>query len=77
MLWVGGCVNACQRKDNLTKRLASRFGRYCRIVFLKDYHPDSGCGIKLFHKSLFLSIKFLSFLPNDHHPCMYLVAEKR
>ena len=65
LLFIGGVRK--ERKDNLPKRLASRFGRYCRIVFLKDNHPDSGCGIKLFHKSLFLSMPYFDhmhrFLP--------------
>ncbi len=51
LLFIGGVRK--NRKDNFQKRIASKFARFCRRILLNDLHPDSGCGIKLFHKNLF------------------------
>ena len=65
LVFIGGVRT--NRKDNLAKRFASKFGRFCRIIFLKDFHPDSGCGIRLFHKNLFYLMPYFDhmhrFLP--------------
>ena len=44
------------RKDSKTRLWASSFAKYCRYFLLKDKHPDSGCGIKVFHKELFIKL---------------------
>ncbi len=59
LLLIGGVRK--NRKDNFAKLVASRFGKLCRRFFLHDYHPDSGCGLKIFHKKLYL------LMPYFHH----------
>ena len=65
LLFIGGV--RINRKDSIAKRIASKFGRLCRKVVLNDSHPDSGCGIKLFHKNLFYLMPYFDhmhrFLP--------------
>ncbi len=65
MLLIGGVRKV--RKDSATKKLGSKFGKFCRKLFLNDDHPDSGCGIKIFHKKLFLKMPYFDhmhrFLP--------------
>ena len=46
------------RKDSKPRLWASSFAKYCRIFLLKDKHPDSGCGIKVFHKELFIKLPY-------------------
>ena len=54
-------------KDKFGKRIASKIAKYVRKIFLNDNHPDSGCGIKIFHKKLFLLMPYFDhmhrFLP--------------
>tara|TARA_B110000444_G_C18571998_1_gene469822 strand:- start:11 stop:730 length:720 start_codon:yes stop_codon:yes gene_type:complete len=57
------------RKDTLSKIIASRIANYIRTLILDDSHPDSGCGLKIFNKSDYLSIphfknmhRFMPFL---------------
>ena len=60
LIFIGGVrVN---RKDNITRLWASSFARYCRFILLKDTHPDSGCGIKVFHKELFLRLPYFDHM---------------
>ena len=60
LILIGGVrVN---RKDSITRLWASSFAKYCRIIFLKDTHPDSGCGIKVFHKELFLRLPYFDHM---------------
>ena len=66
LLFIGGVRK--KRKDNLTKRLASRFGRYCRTVFLKKTTILTLVVVlSFFIKSLFLSMPYFDhmhrFLP--------------
>ena len=42
--------------------LASRGARWIRRSLLADTHPDSGCGIKILHRSLFLQIPFFNHM---------------
>jgi len=55
------------RKDTASKRWASRWANRVRRRILKDETPDSGCGIKLFRRSLFLDLPYFDhihrFLP--------------
>src|SRR5262249_27699030 len=46
------------RQDNLSKRWASRIANAVRGRCLGDHSPDSGCGLKLFPRSLFLDLPY-------------------
>lgn len=65
LLLVGGVRK--NRQDNLSKRIASKFGKLSRRYILNDNHADTGCGIKIFHKKLFLKLPYFDhmhrFLP--------------
>lgn len=56
-----------QRKDNWVRRQSSKIANSVRSFLLKDHTPDSGCGIKLFHRNAFLDLPFFDhmhrFLP--------------
>ena len=56
------------RNDTGWRRLSSRIANKIRRTLLKDATPDSGCGIKAFHKSLFLEI------PSFNHMHRFLPA---
>ena len=64
LLLIGNRVN---RKDTFSKKIASRFALHIRRIFLKDNTPDTGCGIKIFSKKMFLSLPYFDhihrFLP--------------
>ena len=60
LLMIGGVrVN---RKDNLGKKIASKFGKFFRKYLLNDDHPDTGCGIKVFHKKLYLLLPYFDHM---------------
>jgi dolichol-phosphate mannosyltransferase len=60
LILIGGVrVN---RKDSITRLWASSFAKYCRFILLKDTHPDSGCGIKVFHKELYLRLPYFDHM---------------
>ncbi|HKY95993.1 MAG TPA: glycosyltransferase family 2 protein [Kiloniellales bacterium] len=44
-----------QRRDRLSKRLSSRIANKVRRAMLQDETADSGCGLKLFPRELFLT----------------------
>ena len=50
------------RKDSFSKRYASQFARFLRRNIFSDSHPDSGCGIRVFNKKLYLSIPFFNHM---------------
>ena len=50
------------RKDSQLKLWASFFAKHCRFFLLKDTHPDSGCGIKVFHKELFIRLPYFDHM---------------
>jgi dolichol-phosphate mannosyltransferase len=56
-----------QRRDSRTRRFASRFANGLRSRVLHDATPDTGCGIKLFRRSVFAEIPYFDhmhrFLP--------------
>lgn len=45
-----------KRQDNQVKRLSSRWANGIRARMLGDATPDTGCGLKLFPRALFLSL---------------------
>jgi len=55
------------RRDGSAKRFASKFANGLRRRALRDDTPDTGCGIKLFPRELFLQLPWFShihrFLP--------------
>ena len=56
-----------RREDSLIKRLASRIANAVRQRMLRDQTPDTGCGLKVFARSTFLSLPYFDhmhrFLP--------------
>jgi len=56
-----------QRRDHWSKRAASRVANAVRGRLLGDHTPDTGCGLKLFPRSLFLDLPYFDhmhrFLP--------------
>ena len=57
-----------KRQDNQARLLASRAARWIRRTLLADTHPDSGCGIKVLHRALFLRFLFQSYAPVHAEP---------
>lgn len=51
-----------QRQDRASKRFASRFANGLRRRLLRDDTPDTGCGIKLFPRALFLRLPWFNHL---------------
>ena len=55
------------RKDSGSKRWASKFANALRSRLLNDATPDTGCGIKLFERAVFLDLPYFDhmhrFLP--------------
>lgn len=56
-----------KRRDTAVKRLASRIANRIRASLLEDGTPDTGCGLKLFPRALYLDLPFFDhnhrFLP--------------
>src|SRR3984893_7743969 len=56
-----------RRQDSWSKRVASRIANTIRAQLLGDRTPDTGCGLKLFPRSLFLDLPYFDhmhrFLP--------------
>ena len=56
-----------KRRDSRLVRLSSRIANFVRAGALHDETPDTGCGLKLFHRSLFLELPYFDhmhrFLP--------------
>ena len=51
-----------KRQDSAARLLASRAAKWMRRTLLSDTHPDSGCGIKILHRSLFLQLPFFNHM---------------
>jgi dolichol-phosphate mannosyltransferase len=56
-----------RRRDTVVKRLSSRIANAVRGRMLKDHTPDTGCGLKLLRRELYLSLPYFDhnhrFLP--------------
>tara|TARA_B100000401_G_scaffold112239_1_gene73277 strand:- start:1509 stop:2240 length:732 start_codon:yes stop_codon:yes gene_type:complete len=50
------------RQDNWSRRYASLMAKRFRKFILKDSTPDSGCGIKVFSRNLFLSLPYFDHI---------------
>ena len=57
-----------RRRDTWTKRQTSRIANGVRVALLHDATPDTGCGLKLFRRAVFLD------LPHFDHMHRYLPA---
>ena len=57
-----------KRQDKASRRLASRLGNGFRNVLLGDGASDTGCGLKAFHRDMFLA------LPYFDHMHRFLIA---
>lgn len=60
--------NRQSRQDTWVRRLSSRIANGVRRRMLRDNTPDTGCGIKLFHRATFLE------LPAFNHMHRFLPA---
>ncbi|MCC7254239.1 glycosyltransferase family 2 protein [Hyphomicrobium sp.] len=49
-----------ERRADSAKRLASRFANWLRMRLLHDHCPDTGCGIKVFRRDVFLDLPYFS-----------------
>jgi len=54
MLLLAG--HRTQRKDSWVKRRSSRIANRVRAALLKDSTPDTGCGLKMLSRNLFLEL---------------------
>ena len=50
------------RKDSGSKRWASRWANRIRARMLRDDTPDTGCGIKLFERAVFLDLPYFDHM---------------
>ena len=51
-----------RRNDSTTRLLASRGAKWIRTSLLGDTHPDSGCGIKILPRDLFMQLPFFNHM---------------
>ena len=51
-----------RRNDSAIRLLASRGAKWVRASLLADTHPDSGCGIKILPRALFLQLPFFNHM---------------
>ena len=51
-----------ERRDSGSKRRASRWANAIRARMLRDDTPDTGCGIKLFERDLFLDLPYFDHM---------------
>ena len=55
------------RRDSFSKRISSRIANGVRARLLRDATPDTGCGLKLFEREMFLRLPYFDhmhrFLP--------------
>lgn len=65
--WVLVAGHRTKRQDNYLKKFSTKIANRVRAWLLKDNCPDSGCGLKVFPKKIFLSIPLFNhvhrFLP--------------
>ncbi|QBB72260.1 glycosyltransferase [Pseudolysobacter antarcticus] len=58
-LFAGWRVN---RRDSAVKRFSSKFANGVRSRLLHDATPDTGCGIKLFERAVFLELPYFDHM---------------
>jgi len=50
------------RRDNLLRKLSSRVANGVRRALLRDATPDTGCGLKLVHRSVFAELPYFDHM---------------
>ncbi len=50
------------RHDSWSKRITSRLANFLRSTLLKDGTPDTGCGLKLFPRAVFLEFPYFDHM---------------
>jgi dolichol-phosphate mannosyltransferase len=68
--------NRLLRKDTMVRRLSSRIANGVRRALLHDDTPDTGCGIKLFHRQTFLELPAFNHM-HRFLPALFLRAGAR
>jgi hypothetical protein len=66
---VGGLRTA--RKDGGSRKLASRFANWIRDKVLADDCPDTGCGIKVYHRDAYLALPYFTSM-HRYLPAFFL-----
>jgi dolichol-phosphate mannosyltransferase len=64
------------RRDTFVRRLSSRIANSVRRGMLRDDTPDTGCGIKLFHRQTFLELPAFNHM-HRFLPALFLRAGAR
>lgn len=64
------------RRDSWTRRLASRLANALRARLLGDHTPDTGCGLKLLPRDLFLELPYFDHM-HRYLPALVLRAGGR
>lgn len=67
------CGHRAKRRDTAMKRLTSRFANGLRSRLLGDATPDTGCGLKLFERALFLELPYFDHM-HRYLPALVLRA---
>ena len=62
-----------KRRDTWLKRISSRIANRVRSAFLKDATPDTGCGLKVFSRELFLRLPYFDHM-HRYLPALVLRA---
>lgn len=68
MMIMGKRIN---RTDTLSKKIQSFLGNYLRKIILNDNCTDSGCGMKIIYRDIFLQLHFIN---NMHRFMPYLLS---
>lgn len=64
------------RKDSFNKIVASKIANYIRRVILNDNCIDSGCSLKIFDKSVFLSLPYFDGM-HRFLPALFKIYKKK
>lgn len=51
-----------KRKDTISKKIASKLGNNIRQWLIRDGAPDTGCGIKVFSREVFLRLPYFDHM---------------
>lgn len=73
MLVMGHRVS---RQDTWVRRVSSRIANGVRNFMIHDHTPDTGCGIKLFHRATFMSLPAFNHM-HRFLPALFLRAGAR
>jgi dolichol-phosphate mannosyltransferase len=65
------CGVRSKRRDDFGKRISSRLANALRRLLLRDGSPDTGCGLKAFHRSAFLMLPYFDHM-HRYLPSLFL-----